>query len=389
MKHQIFIKMRLKNLLAIALIIGSSYSTQGQEKENFVKKIAKKVFSSDSSNNRSSSFMALPAVAYAQETGFEYGIASTYNFYLDKNDINSKTSNINLIATLTTKSQKKINITSDIWTKNNEYHILTDIRLRDWPFNYYGIGNDTWQKDQDNIEQTLYRIKVDVEKKITKKLYIGLNTNYDNYKFKDLEPGGIYDISNIIGKEGGQFLAFGASALYDSRDVTTYSSKGFYGRLKYAYSPNIFGKENFIGSLTEVDLRGYYPIQEKLIIAAQGVYRGTFGKNTPIYVMRDLGGDMTMRGYYLGRYKDNNYITAQAELRYRFHPRLGVVGFLGTGSTFSKTQSPRLVPSYGLGGRYFFSLEHKTSIRLDYAFGEKRPGEQRQSGFYLSLSESF
>jgi hypothetical protein len=49
----------------------------------------------------------------------------------------------------------------------------------------------------------------------------------------------------------------------------------------------------------------------------------------------------------------------------------------------------RLIPSYGAGLRYFFSLEHNSSIRFDYAFGEQRPGEKRQSGFYLSISEAF
>lgn len=383
--------MKLKALFF--LIIATSLHTpiRAQQSENLVKKIMKTVFSADSDSSRKSSFMALPAASYAPETGFEYGVAATYNFYIDKNDIKSKTSSLNLIATLTTEKQRKINITSDLWTKNNEYHIITDIRLRKWPFNFYGIGNDTWQIDEDYLDQTLYRIKVDIEKKINPKFYAGLNINYDNYKFSDIESGGVFDKADIHGKSGGQFLALGISTLYDSRDRTTYSSKGFYGRAKYAYAPNFFGKENFIGSQAELDLRGFLPLHQKLIVAIQGIYRGTFGSNNPIpfYVKRDLGGDMTMRGYYLGRYKDNNYISAQAELRYRFHPRFAAVGFTGTGSTFSKAQSPRLVPSYGLGGRYFFSLEHRSSIRIDYAFGEKRPGEKRQSGFYLSLSEAF
>lgn len=381
--------MRLRKLIPILLVLGISFQSKAQESDNIVKKITKKIFSTTSDSSRGSSFIALPALSYAQETGLEFGIASVYNFYLDKNNPISKTSSISVIGTLTAKKQKKINIEADVWTKNNDFHIITDIRFRDWPFNFYGIGNDTWQIDEDYLDQKLSRVKIDVEKRIAPKLYIGLNSNYDKYKFKDIETGGIYETANIKGKSGGEFLNFGISVLYDSRDVTTYSNRGFYSRLKYSYAPNFFGKDNFVGSMTEVDLRGYHPINTKLTIAAQGLYRGTYGKNSPFYVLRDLGGDMTMRGYYLGRYKDNNYLTAQTELRYRFHPRLGAVGFLGTGTTFSKDQSPRFVPSYGLGGRYFFSLEHRTSIRLDYAFGEKRPGEQRQSGFYLSLSEAF
>lgn len=379
----------MKKYFFILLSLGISSLLTAQENDNIVKRLIKKVFSSEVDSSRGSSFMALPAVAYAQETGFEYGVASTYNFYLDKENLNSKTSNITLIGTLTTKSQKKINLTSDIWTKNNEYHIITDIRLRDWPFNFYGIGNNTWEKDEDYLDQTLYRVKVDVEKNIAPKFYIGVNANYDHITFKDINTGGIFEDNTILGKTGGQFLALGVSALYDSRDVTTYSTRGLYSRLKYAYAPNFFGKDNFIGSLTELDVRGFVPLSSPLTLAVQGIFRASSGTNTPFYVMRDLGGDMIMRGYYLGRYKDKNYIASQAELRYRFHPRFGIAGFYGTGSTFSKESDIRLVPSYGAGVRYFFSLEHGSSIRFDYAYGEKRANEGRQSGFYLSISEAF
>ncbi|WP_164108807.1 MULTISPECIES: BamA/TamA family outer membrane protein [Sphingobacterium] len=376
-------------LLCSLLFTGISLSAVAQKEDNLIKKVIKKVFSSTNDSTRGPSFMVLPAVAYAQETGLEIGIASTYNFYMDRTDLQSKTSNVMLIATVTTEKQKKVNLTSDLWTKGNKYHILTDIRLRDWPFNFYGIGNDTWEVDEDYLEQTLYRFKVDVEKRLAPKFYLGVNANYDYFKFSDIEAGGIFESPEIYGKSGGQFLALGVSALYDTRDVTTFTTKGFYGRVKYAYAPDFFGKENYQGNMIEVDMRGYYPFSTKVSLATQGIYRGTYGNNIPFYAMRDLGGDMSMRGYYLGRYKDNNYATAQAELRYRFMPRFAATGFVGTGSTFSKSNNLRLVPSYGGGIRYFFSIEHSSSIRLDYAFGEKRAGEKRQSGFYLSVSEAF
>ncbi|GGE07117.1 MULTISPECIES: BamA/TamA family outer membrane protein [Sphingobacterium] len=363
--------------------------SNAQEKNGIVQKFIQKFVSSKKDSSRSGSFVVLPAIGYAQETGFEYGIAGTYNFYIDKENLDSRTSNVTLIGTLTTKKQKNIKLTSDIWTKNNDYHILSEMRFRDWPFNFYGIGNDTWKSDEDYLDQKLYRIKLDGEKRFAPNFYAGLNLNYENFQFNDMEAGGVFESPEVYGKEGGQYLAIGVSALYDTRNNTTYTTKGFYSRAKYSVAPNLFGKDNFIGNQVELDLRGFYPITKQLTVAAQGLYRGTYGKNVPFYVMRDLGGDMTMRGYYLGRYKDKNYLTAQAELRYRFHPRIGINGFLGTGSTFSKQHDMRLVPSFGAGLRYFFSLEHNSSIRFDYAYGEQRPGEKRQSGFYLSISEAF
>ena len=370
------------------LTIFSAENIYAQE-DSFAKKTFDKFFSSQKDSTRGASLMVLPAVGYAQESGFEYGIAGTYNFYLDKTDLTSRTSNVTLIGTLTTKSQKNIKLLTDIWTKENEYHILSELRYRDWPFNFYGLGSDTWSVDEDRLEQKLIRAKLDIEKNIAENLYIGLNTTFEYFKFQDRDLGGIFDQPEVMGKEGGQYLAIGASSLYDNRNNTTYTTKGIYARIKYAYAPNFWGDDNFTGNLLETDLRGFQALSKDITLAGQILYRGTYGNNTPFYTFRDLGGDMTMRGYYSGRYKDKNYLTAQAEVRYRFMPRFGVVGFAGTGSTFSKQHDIRLVPSYGAGIRYFFSLEHNSTIRFDYAFGERRPGEKRQSGFYLSISEAF
>lgn len=379
----------MKKYVSIFLFLICAHIALAQDSTNFIEKIIKKTFSSKGDTTRKGSYFVVPAFSYAQETGPEFGVAATYNFYLDKNSLVSRTSNITLISTITTKKQKKINITSDLWTKDNDYHILLELRARDWPFNFYGIGNDTWKTDEDYLDQTLYRFKADIEKKILPRFYVGVNTSYDNYKFKDVEADGIFESNSIIGKTGGQYITLGLSALFDTRDVTTYTNKGFYGRIKYAYAPKFFTHEDFNGSLLETDLRGFRPLNRKLNFAGQILYRGTFSENIPFYTLRDLGGDMTMRGYYLGRYKDKNYLATQAELRYRLHPRFGLSGFVGTGTTFSKEHKARFIPTYGAGLRYFFSIEHASSIRLDYAFGEKRRGEERQSGFYLSISEAF
>lgn len=359
------------------------------QKNNLIKRTYDKLFSSQKDSTRSGSLMVIPAIGYAQESGFEYGIAGTYNFYLDKTDLSSRTSNVTLIGTLTTKNQKNIKLQTDIWTKNNEYHVLSELRYRDWPFNFYGLGTNTWLTDEDRIDQKLIRAKLDVEKNVGSNLYVGLNSIFEYFKFQDRELGGVFDQPEVFGKKGGQYVAIGASSLYDNRNNTTYTTKGIYARIKYAYAPDFWAGDNFTGSLLETDIRGFQALSKTVTLAGQVLYRGTYGENAPFYTYRDLGGDMTMRGYYSGRYKDRNYITAQAELRYRFMPRFGIVGFAGTGSTFSKQHDSRFVPSYGGGIRYFFSLEHNSTIRFDYALGEKRAGEKRQSGFYLSISEAF
>lgn len=309
---------------------------------------------------------------------------------MDKADTRRRTSNITFMATLTTKEQMNIKLNTDIWTQGNTYHILSELRYRDWPFNFYGVGNTTLAADEDRLGQKLTRAKLDVERKITTKIYAGLNIQFDHFKFNDIEKGGIYGDPNLYGKDGGKYLALGGSFLFDSRDFTTYSTQGNFLRIRYAYAPNLWSDDNFTGNLLELDSRTFFPLHRTVILAAQAAYRSTLANyNTPFYMYRELGGDNTMRGYYLGRYRDANYAMAQSEIRYRPISRLGVVVFGGLGSTFSKQHTSRTVGSYGAGLRYFFSLEHNSTIRLDYARGEKRPGEKRQSGVYLSLSEAF
>lgn len=376
-------------ILLASWFTASLFSSAYAQDQTLIQRMAKKFLSSEKDSTRGASLIVLPALGYAQETGVEYGIGGTYNFYLDKADLHNRTSNITLLGTLTTKKQKNIKLLTDLWTKGNTYHIISELRYRDWPFNFYGIGSDTWLADEDFLEHQLVRAKVEIERRVASKWYVGLNADFEYFKFEDRERGGVFEQPDILGKTGGRYLLLGISSLYDTRNNTTYTTNGFYARIKYAYAPRFWGDDDFVGSQVETDVRGFHALSSQVTLAGQVLYRGTFGENVPFYAYRDLGGDMTMRGYYLGRYKDKNYATAQAELRYRFIPRLGIVGFGGTGSTFSPQHSLRLVPSFGGGIRYFFSLEHNSTIRFDYAFGEKRPGEKRQSGFYLSISEAF
>lgn len=379
----------MHRLLFFLLPFLLSIQIRAQEKQGFISKLKKQYLSTEKDSSHNGSFIALPALGYAQETGVEFGLVSTYSFYTNKTGRHNRTSNIIFMTTLTSEKQKNIKLNTDIWTNDNTYHILSELRYRDWPFNFYGLGNSTLHTDEDRLGQKLARIKLDIERKISGNIYGGLNSIYEYFKMTDIEAGGILERPDVIGRDGGMYAAFGASFLFDNRDFTTYSTQGLLVRAKYAFAPDFWKGENFTGSLVEMDSRFFYSPSPKLTLATQILFKATLGEQVPYYVYRDLGGGMSMRGYYLGRYKDKNYTTAQAEIRYRIIPRIGIVAFSGLGSTFSERQPFRTIVSYGGGIRYFFSLEHNSTVRFDYAFGEKRPGEKRQLGFYISLSEAF
>ena len=92
-----------------------------------------------------------------------------------------------------------------------------------------------------------------------------------------------------------------------------------------------------------------------------------------------------MRGYYRGRYRDNNMYSVQAEYRIPVYWRFGLDIFAGFGDV-----GPNIIfdlkttkPSYGVGLRFSVDKKEKINIRFDYARGKD------SQAFYISFGEAF
>lgn len=365
---------RILFLLPVFLFVQSANA-----QSRFIRKL---FFEKDSSKR--SSLLPLPLVAYSQETGLELGFAALYSFYSDTSNHNTKVSNLYFPVSYTFKNQSRISIKTDYWLPKNTYHLTADIGYSNFPFNFYGIGNDTRSTNKTLLTQRRFHAVAGVEKAVFTPVFLGLNADYEDYSFKN-------QLNNptVPGKQGGGSLFYGPSLIFDSRNTNTYTLKGFYADLNGGLVSNI-SKTDYNGAYFNFDFRQFNSISKKLVLAFNGSYQFTTGSNTPFYLLQTLGNDQLMRGYYGGRFRDKYIIALQSELRYRLSDRIAVVGFGGTGTVYHTNFSlNQLKPNYGGGLRYFFDVEKGISIRADYGVGEKPPGEKRQSGFYLSLGEAF
>ena len=377
----------MKKTLFLTLLITLTLNAFSQ------KKIIQKLFSSDTT--RHNSFLPIPVFGFSQEAGFSFGGAGIYSFYLDKKDSIIRASQIYGVAYTSTKGVTQLSMKADVWTRQNKWHYLNEAKFSNVPFNFYGLGDKTLRTNEDLIIQKRYRINAEVERELAKSYYPGIGFEFESLNFKDDQLGGIFDTESqapLVDKDGGRFLFLKITQLLDTRNSNTYATKGFYGRLRYGYAPNLFGGKNFTGNLLTADARYFYTPIKKLTIASQLFYEGiSSSKEIPFYMLRQLGNDQIMRGYYLGRYRDRNYLAIQAEMRFRIIDRFGVVGFGGTGSSYGKNISAlqNLKPNYGVGARVFFDLDKSLALRVDYGWGEKPTGEKRISGLYISLGEAF
>lgn len=96
---------------------------------------------------------------------------------------------------------------------------------------------------------------------------------------------------------------------------------------------------------------------------------------------------LPLRGFSATDHQGKKSIYAQAEVRWRFYRRLGMVAFVGAGrmdDSFGKSGEDETIPSYGLGIRFMVLESQRINLRLDYARSDKD-----RDAWYVSVTEAF
>jgi hypothetical protein len=378
----------MKKLITILLLAILAQPVFAQTK--LLPKFVRKMFF-EKDTTKKGSFVILPVISSAPETGLEAGGSALYSFYTDTLSKNTRVSNIFAYATITTKGQSRLNLSSSYWSPQNNYHFTGAIGYINFPFDFYGIGNNTIKADADRLGQKRVRVNFTAEKRIGSNIYIGLVAGGYDFRFHNQEGTGIFTTDHTIeGKHGGTTLYLGPSFVFDSRNNNTYTTQGTMLTSHFDFMHGVGGNNNLTGGFLNVEFTQFFALSKRFVLGFDIQSQNWTGNQSPFYLLPALGSDEMMRGYYNGRFRDRNLLAGQTELRYRMSERFGIVGFIGTGEVFNKEFSVnQLKPNYGGGLRYFFDIQKGLSIRIDYGVGEKRSGESRQSGVYVGLGEAF
>lgn len=377
----------MKKLLVLSLILFCFQQSQAQGIKKFIKKM---YFDKDSTKH--SSFVVLPIVTSAPETGLEVGGAGLYSFYADTITANhTRVSNIYPYVSVTTKGQSHFSVSTDHWSAKNLYHYTASVSYINYPFNFYGIGNNTRKADADHVDEKRFKLDVSDAKLVTKNLYAGFVAGAYHYAYFDTPPTGIFITDpQIEDRDGGGGVYIGPSLVFDDRDNNTYTTRGLVINAYYKLMKGVFSNNGYTGGFFGIEYSQFFKLNKNLILGLDIQEQSLTGGSSPFYLLPALGSDEMMRGYYNGRYRERNFIAGQTELRYRISDRIGIVGFLGAGEVaHGSFSASTLKPNYGGGLRYFFDTEKGLSIRADYGIGQKVAGEQRQSGFYIGLGQAF
>lgn len=318
-----------------------------------------------------------PAISYAPETSIAFGLSAVKPF----TSKGSKSSQISTTGLYTFRNQFLIESNAQVYFKQNNLMAKAIFNFDKYPENYFGIGNNTEDSAKVLINYYVVRLEASMMKRLVKNVYTGPKINLSHYY--DVHVAGDGKI-NDFGENGGTTTGLGWSVIYDTSDNIFTAMTGTYADISSVWNTSFLGCRYSYYSF-ETDLRHYFSIYKNTVIAVQALAQLKSG-NVPFLQMSRLGGSSIMRGYYSGRYRDNDLLAAQLEIRKQVTRKWGVVFFAGYGEVADKLGEfdlESIHQSIGAGLRRQISKTEKVNLRMDVGFVNGK------ANLYINIAEAF
>ena len=329
--------------------------------------------------------LPVPTIGTSPETGFYAGAVATLDM-VPADDSTARHSLISAEISYTERKQFIVNGSWDLTNKNRDFIIFGENSWMKFTEFFWGIGGNTAKENE--LLYGTYRLELEngFYKRIGENTFAGIDQQLQSIYSLQLPEANENNLGTLKQITSGITSGFGLGYIFDTRSTLLNPRPGESMFMIHGlYFGKVFGSD-FEFPHMHVDARIYLPFKWKSTLALQATSE-LFGKNAPYLMNAQLGGSMMMRGFYQGRFRDNNQVTAQAELRLPIWRWIGATTFASMGDVFS-FQNPerngKLKSAAGLGLRICVDKKEKTNLRFDYAITS-----DRSTGFYISFGEAF
>ncbi len=369
----------MKKYVAILLLAGFSVLlVSGQEKEPAI------LQTDTLTVLKRTDIVGIPVLFYTPETSFGFGTGVQFVFNNLINVFNSRLSDMMVTAVYTTKKQFLLDARPQIHIYDGQFYIDGVFQYRIFPNLFWGIGNHTVEKEQEEYSMETIKFEATILNRIPPSLNFGFEYNFEHHIIVNKEQEGAIKNGNIPGASGARISSLSMVYNFDNRDNVYSPFCGNYFQMKAGFSSWVLGG-TFSYNKYILDLRKYFPVTRNSVLACQHYMELTFG-DAPFQAKPWLGGGERNRGYYKGRYIDDQYYTIQTEFRWRFLPRWIMVAFACGGEVADLPGNlyDDIKTSFGGGVRYKISKKSPALVRFDYGYG----GDGNY-GFYFGINEAF
>ncbi|HEY2582150.1 MAG TPA: hypothetical protein VGI43_10090, partial [Mucilaginibacter sp.] len=195
-------------------------TTRQKDMIDVVQKVLNKKISAEKRESpKKANFSVIPYVGYTLSTGFIVAVSGNVGFFTSSTH-NENYSIVTADLSYDTENQKVFLTRSEIWTNENKYKIVSDLRFEKYPTDTYGLGTFTTFATDNDLVYYYLRIYETVLKKITGNFYAGIGYNLD-YHY-DIRASGNSDNSVSDFEKYGQTTKSTSSGLnidflFDSR----------------------------------------------------------------------------------------------------------------------------------------------------------------------------
>ncbi|MEO8634453.1 MAG: hypothetical protein ABI587_04150 [Gemmatimonadales bacterium] len=334
--------------------------------------------------------IALPYVSYSPQTKLLFGAGGRYQFKSPaaRAEKGTRPSTLSANAAYTTKGQWGAGFGVSLYLPQNRWSIAGGVGAGFFPVTYYGVGSDTRVSDGTLLDQHFLGTDIRVLRQVTGDFSAGVHyrgASYYGVKFED--PSRI--TAGLAGATGGVLSGAGVVVQVEARNSTTTPTTGHYLLVDLLRYGGWLGSEFGYTSLA-VDARVYLPVRRAGDVIALALYGQWNGSGVPIQAMSMLGGITTqelMRGVYLGRFRDQHELVAQADYRGHLKGRFGYVVYGSAGNVFGsagRALFDAMKFTYGAGLRFNINPADPLNLRVDYtltSFGSP--------GLSLGAAEAF
>jgi outer membrane protein assembly factor BamA len=333
----------------------------------------------------------LPGFGYKQVTSLTAVAPVNISFYLGKSS-DTYISSISISPQYSFAYQQiVVPVVSNIWSKENKYNLLGDVRYYQYPSYTYGLGGHTTLSDVDQVSYSYIRVYQEVLKHIRSDFYAGMGYNLD-YHYNIMDQGA----AQFEAYDGGATKTISSGLvihlLFDARKNINNPPRGYYASIIYRSNFTFLGSDRNWQSAV-LDFRKYFKLSANSdnILAFWSYNWFTFGGHVPYFDMPSTGWDTYSdmgREYIQGRLRGSDLLYLESEYRFPI-TRNGLLGGVVFANAESVSDYPSnkfetIFPGAGVGLRLKINTFSRANYGIDYGFGNE--GSQ---GLFFHLCEVF
>jgi len=146
---------------------------------------------------------------------------------------------------------------------------------------------------------------------------------------QEVSDSGQLVTGTVPGSDDGTIVEGALLLTRDTRDNTIYPTRGQFHQAVVLGAATALGSDFGYGGV-RLDVRGYLSPGGRHVLALRALGDARSG-TPPFDLLPQLGGDVLLRGYYQGRFRDHTLVALQGEYRLPVFWRIGLVGFAEAG----------------------------------------------------------